>query len=402
MADIVTDISVNKNWNARKGANNPVTFTFTQNSVAFDITTYTFSVQLRKFGSSANLLNLTEGSGVTNNGAAGTLNVVFTSGNLTNLVANDYYWQMTVVHPDTFNYLWFQGTFNLFSETYTGDLTTAVAESIDINGTTINTAITLGVGGGSDYTPSGPTTATVGGIASGTDLGVSDITFQALLDDILYPAVTPSFSSFSVSGQSTTIEVGTTLSGSKTFTWAISVGTGTVSTIDIYDNTATATLLAGTPNDGSQAQNITSIQLNSNGVTQSWKGIANNTNPVQTIDSSNFVVTARFYRFFGPTASSPANSADVRALASSAFQTTGSFNLTTGTTLTKFVVALPPSVTISSVIDLDALNADITSEYVLTGTVNVLDAGSTNRAYNIYEMNIGVAYSTSHRHQITI
>jgi hypothetical protein len=173
MPDIVTDISINQNWNARKGANNPVTFTFTQSSAAFDITTYTFSVQLRKFGSSANLLNLTEGSGVTNNGAAGTLNVVFTSANLTDLVANDYYWQMTVVHPDTFSYLWFQGTFKLNAETYTGDLTTAVSGTIDVNSTTINTAITLGVNGGGTLTNGNGTTANgtavdLGGTATST------------------------------------------------------------------------------------------------------------------------------------------------------------------------------------------------------------------------------------------
>ena len=191
MPDIVTDISINQNWNARKGANNPVTFTFTQSSAAFDITTYTFSVQLRKFGSSANLLNLTEGSGVTNNGAAGTLNVVFTSANLTDLVANDYYWQMTVVHPDTFSYLWFQGTFKLNAETYTGDLTSNVTGVIDINGTTINTAITLGVGGGGGGGEWGSITGT---LSSQTDLqtalnakisktGVTEITGNVSITD---------------------------------------------------------------------------------------------------------------------------------------------------------------------------------------------------------------------------
>lgn len=151
MADIVTDISVNKNWNARKGSNNPVTFVFTDAGLPFNISGYTFSVQLRKFGYDTNLLNLTQGSGITNNGALGTLNVVFTASNLTNFAANDYYWQMTVVHPDTNSYLWFQGTFNLFDQTYTGDLTTTVNESIDVNGTTVNCAITLlgSSGGGS-------------------------------------------------------------------------------------------------------------------------------------------------------------------------------------------------------------------------------------------------------------
>lgn len=255
--------------------------------------------------------------------------------------------------------------------------------------------------GNSNYTPQGVTLATVGGIASGTNLGTSPIAIQDLLDDILYPYVNPVFTSFSVSGQSTTVEVGTTLSGSKTFTWGITLNSGVVPTIDLYDNTAASTLLAGTANDGTQAQTITTIQVNSNGATQSWRGIGNNTSPSGTFNSSNFVVTARFYRFFGPTASSPANSAAVRALSSSAFHTGATtFSLETGTTQTKFVVALPPGVTISSVIDLDALSADITSQYVLTGTVNVLDAGSTNRAYNIYEMNVGIAYSSSHTHQI--
>lgn len=252
------------------------------------------------------------------------------------------------------------------------------------------------------YTPKGVTLSTVGGIPSGTNLGTTPVPIQDILDDILYPYVNPVYNSFSVSGQATTIEVGTTLSGSKTFTWSIAANSGVVSTIDIYDNTAASTLLAGTSNDGTQAQTITTIQLNSNGATQSWRGIGNNTSPSGTFNSSNFVVTARFFRFFGPASSSPTNSAAVRALPSSAFHTgTTTFTLNTGTTETKFVVALPPGVTISSVIDTSALDVDITSQFILTGTVNVLDAGSTNRAYNIYEMNVGVAYGTSHAFSIT-
>lgn len=252
------------------------------------------------------------------------------------------------------------------------------------------------------YTPQGSTLATVGGIPSGTNLGTSPVPIQDILDDMLYPYVSPVFTSFSVSGQSTTVEVGTTLSGSKTFTWSINLNSGTVPTIDLYNVTTSATLLAGTANDGTQAQTITTVQLNSNGATQQWRGVGNNTSPVSTFNSSTFTVTGRFYRFYGPTASSPANSAAVRALASSAFHTGAtSFTFNTGNTLTKFVIALPPSVTISNVIDTDALNANITSQFVLTGTVNVLDAGSTNRAYNIYEMNVGVPYGTSHAFTVT-
>jgi hypothetical protein len=255
--------------------------------------------------------------------------------------------------------------------------------------------------GNSNYTPQGVTLAAVGGIASGTNLGTSPIAIQDLLDDILYPYVNPVFTSFSVSGQSTTVEVGTTLSGSKTFTWGITLNSGTVPTIDIYDNTAASTLLAGTSNDGTQAQTITTIQLNSNGATQSWKGVGNNTSPPGTFNSSNFVVTARFLRFYGADAT-PTNSAEVRALPLNSFHGgASSFTFTTGTTETNFVVALPPGVTIASVIDLTNLNVDITSNFVLIGTVNVLDAGSTNRAYNIYEYSIGVPYSSSATLQVT-
>lgn len=225
---------------------------------------------------------------------------------------------------------------------------------------------------------------------------------QAILDAAI-DYINPIFNSFSVSGQATTIEVGTTLSGAKTFTWNISQNSGVVPTIDIFNVSNASTLLAGTPNDGSQSQVITTVQPNSNGATQSWRGIGNNTTPTGTFNSNLFTVTARFYRFFGASAITPSNSMEVRALSSNTFQTSSAstFILNTGTTETIFIVALPPSVTISNVIDIDALNANITSEYVLLGTINVQDAGGTNRVYNLYRMTLGAPYASNHQHQIT-
>lgn len=224
---------------------------------------------------------------------------------------------------------------------------------------------------------------------------------QAIQDAAL-EYIAPIYTSFSISGQAITVEVGTTLSGSKIFLWAITNNSGSVPTIDIYNNTASSTLLAGTTNDGTQTVTISTVTFNSNGDTQSWKGIGNNVTPSGTFNSSNFVVTARFFRFYGAASASVATSADVRALASSAFQTApATFDLNTGTTLTKFIVALPPGITIVSVVDLDALGADITGTYNYMGTINVLDAASVTRAYNIYEMNLGSPYITNHRHAVT-
>jgi hypothetical protein len=239
----------------------------------------------------------------------------------------------------------------------------------------------------------------VGGITAGTSLtNLSDSQILALL---LNPYVAPVFTSFA-NNQAQTVEVGTTISGSKTFTWGITVNSGVVPTIDIRNNTTSSTLLAATPNDGTQAVTVTTIQLNTNGATQSWRGVGNNTSPVSTFNSSDYVVTARFIRFFGASSASVTNSAQVRALPTNAFHTGATtFTLNTGNTLTKFIIALPPGVTISTVFDIDASNANITSTYILTGTINVVDAGGTNRAYNIYELNLGAPYSSSHQHSIT-
>lgn len=265
----------------------------------------------------------------------------------------------------------------------------------------VTDSLRLGGGGGSsNYTGTSPTTITVGGLNAGTN--ISAYSTSQVLQAIVSPYQNPSFSSFNVTGQATTVEVGTTLSGSKTFTWGINNNSGVVTTLDIYDNTGLATLATNTPNDGTQAVTIATYQLNANGTTQSWKGIAHNTSPIGNINSGNFSVTSRFYKFWGTATSSPTTSTNVRALTNSAFHTGAStFTLATGTTAIKFVVALPPGVTISSVIDTGNLNADITASFVLTGTVNVLDAGSTSRAYNIYEYNIGAPYPTSSNLSIT-
>lgn len=244
---------------------------------------------------------------------------------------------------------------------------------------------------------------TVGKYLHGQTIPAAGKTPEQVMRDIAIEYINSSFSAFSISGQLTTIEVGTTLSGSKTFLWTVTLGSGVVPLIDIYDNTASSTLLAGTANDGTQAVTITTIQLNSNGATESWKGIGTDTTPPVTFNSANFVVTARFMRFFGPSATTPGNSAQVRALPTNEFQvpSPNTFILNTGTTEIKFHVALPPGVTITSIFDLDALNANITAFYVLTGTISVNDAGGTPRIYNIYRMDIGTPYSSSHRHSIT-
>lgn len=132
-------------------------------------------------------------------------------------------------------------------------------------------------------------------------------------------------------------------------------------------------------------------------------------------------IVFRYFIFYGPSATRPETSSDVRALGNRGFTPTTSlsnpFNLNTGTVQRIFTVAMPSPLTITSVIDLDALNANITLDYTNPNpipqepppplpppfrTISVADAYGTLVTYNVYTMTTGVPYSpTSHRHQIT-
>lgn len=108
------------------------------------------------------------------------------------------------------------------------------------------------------------------------------------------------------------------------------------------------------------------------------------------------------YRYFwGPVASVPTSSAQVRALASAylSAQLPGPALLATGTSYSTFVVAVPQGVTLASVIDLTALNAVLTSEY-RPQPLLVEDAAGVLTPYTLFVMRAAVPYSTSHQHQL--
>lgn len=144
MADIVTITDVNKNWKARRGADNLVRFAFkTTLGAAFDISSYTFSWNLRNFNTSTNLVSLSQSSGLTNGGATGYLDYILTSAQTLTQKANNYLWLMFVVNPSGNTLGVFNGTFELVSELYTGDITTEIEGTINLSGITVNVTVTL-------------------------------------------------------------------------------------------------------------------------------------------------------------------------------------------------------------------------------------------------------------------
>lgn len=254
---------------------------------------------------------------------------------------------------------------------------------------------------------------TLGKYGNGSTIPAIGKTMEQVMLDIAAEYINPAFTSFSITGQATTVEVGTTLSGNKTFTWGINQGSGTVGNINIYDNTAATNLLDGSPasavivNDGAEIVTITTKILSTSGAAQSWKGVGLNTNPVNTFNSTNFVVTALYNRFWGGVSSYPVSLIDgasnrtyFNAL-TKAFKTSGvnSFVLSTGTALSKFCVALPPGITITSVYD-STNNVTLTGQYILS-TVQINDANGVSTSYNLYTYTISVPYPASANHTIT-
>lgn len=133
---------------------------------------------------------------------------------------------------------------------------------------------------------------------------------------------------------------------------------------------------------------------------------------VSTIVFGNFI-------FYGPINIIPTSSYDIRNLLPNRSFTTvlsNPFNLLSGTVEKIFTIAVPASLTVSGVIDLDALGSPIpvvnsappgTLGSYIRNVFNVNDFAGTGTSYNVYTLENATPYSTggtppgNHRHQIT-
>lgn len=123
------------------------------------------------------------------------------------------------------------------------------------------------------YVNPAPTPATIGGILSGTTFSGS--TMQQMWTALLYPYMNPSFSSFLITGQSTSLEVGATIAGgSRTFTWGTSyssnINYNSIKIRNMTTNAIISTPTTGMPNDGTQAISIAGVTRTSAG-SQTWR-----------------------------------------------------------------------------------------------------------------------------------
>jgi hypothetical protein len=117
--------------------------------------------------------------------------------------------------------------------------------------------------------------------------------------------------------------------------------------------------------------------------------------------SSTSTITFKNLIFYGPSSSAPTNSNQVRSLPSRIFiDGENPFILNTGTTNTKFTVAIPTTLSITQVLDLDSSSANLTTVYV-NNPFTVNDFAGTAVNYKVYTLSTSIPYTPNHRHQVS-
>ncbi len=125
------------------------------------------------------------------------------------------------------------------------------------------------------YAGATPTNVKWGAIQTGTDL--TGLSFQEIVELATIEYQLPEFISFSISGQSTVIEVGELLQGNKTFVWNTSNSNNIVDdSIDIVDRNTSTTIASGLTNDGNEIVPIGNV-INTSPITQTYEIVAENT-----------------------------------------------------------------------------------------------------------------------------
>lgn len=242
------------------------------------------------------------------------------------------------------------------------------------------------------YTNATAMPVAVGGLAAGHVFTAEPL--SQVLNELLYPYQTPGFSSFGMTGQSSQIEVGTTVSGSKTFTWTASNPTNVqAGSVQILQG---ATVLASGLNaTGSTTVTINSVTNNAPG-SQTWtiKG----TNTLGANFQTTFTVSWFFFKFYGISANTTLTGSQIQALATSSLATSGSGAGTYNFSAGNFKYVAIPSTFASLVTVKDASNnlpeamadssSDVSYSNVANGLsyalVTVTNALGVSQAYKIY------------------
>jgi hypothetical protein len=192
----------------------------------------------------------------------------------------------------------------------------------------------VGGGGGGTYTNATPTPVTIGGIPAGSTF--LNQTMQQMFDALLYPYQAPAFSSFSISGQGSPLEVGATIAASVTFTWGTTNSANVqANSIGILDVTGSLTLATGLANDGSEA--IVRPGATTLTAAGSYTFRISGTNSLSAVFTRNLTFDWRWRAYWGFSANVTLSEAQIEALASNALTTAIAGSYAMGATGYKYI-----------------------------------------------------------------
>ena len=184
----------------------------------------------------------------------------------------------------------------------------------------VDIATLWGGGGSSTYTNATPMPETVGGLEAGTTF--TNQTMTQMFDALLYPYQEPTFSSFSIAGQSTSLEVGdSAATGTITFSWATTNSSNVeTNSIDIYSSSPATQIFDGIANDGSESYDNGGGNTRDDDVTTNWTISGTNTNEA----GFSRVFTVRWYWrvYWGSSSDTSATESMIEGLQNSALRST--------------------------------------------------------------------------------
>lgn len=137
---IYSDQSRRVDWTVRQKTDATLTLTVTLSSAAFNLSSYTFIAELFEVGGTTAILTLTQGNGITNGGAAGTILLSITDTQL-NLDADEYFWKLRTTAPT--DNLWLNGAFKVNDYVWDGSTNSSATIALTIGGDNLSLALTI-------------------------------------------------------------------------------------------------------------------------------------------------------------------------------------------------------------------------------------------------------------------
>lgn len=242
-------------------------------------------------------------------------------------------------------------------------------------GSTPLTALTSGT----TYTNLTPTTATVGGIEAGSTF--NNVTMQYLWDTLLYPFQAPTFSAFDIDGQSTTLEVGNSISsGSTLFTWTTTNSSNvSANTLTISDVTNAVTLGSGLADDSSESLILPSDVTKTSATSNVWR--ITGTDTESSSFQRNFTVNWRWRVHYGTSSATTASASVITGLTSSSLSTGYAGTWSFGAGNYKYF-SYPSSFGTATTFKDSSTNLDVPMESVYV--VSVTNAYGITTNYNVH------------------